>query len=394
MSTISHGLALALALLAPACACSTRAREARDAPSCRLVPRGDFGPTGEVKVRATTVVSGLEVPWALAFLPGGDFLVTERPGRLRLVRGGKLVAKPVAEVPVSARSEGGLLGMALAPDFERSRRLFLYFTIRERGREVNRLVSYRLADDAASAREEKVLLDGIPAAQYHDGGRVRIGPDGMVYVGTGDAGHPDSAQRDDSPSGKILRIAPDGSIPKDNPFPGSPVFALGLRNVEAFDWRPDGALVVADHGPSGEMGRTGHDRVVVVTKPGANLGWPEAYGCEARPGMMPPLLAWVDSVPPGGGSFYTGDLVPEWRGSFLAGTLASRHLQRVVLDPQDPNRLARHEVYFRGDPPRGLGRVREVVTGPDGALWVTTSNCDGRGTCPPEKDRVVRVVRP
>jgi glucose/arabinose dehydrogenase len=214
----------------------------------------------------------------------------------------------------------------------------------------------------------------------------------MVYVGTGDAGHPREAQRQESPSGKLLRIAPDGSIPKDNPFPASPVFALGLRNVEAFDFRPDGALVVADHGPSGEMGRSGHDRVVVVTRPGANLGWPEAYGCEARPGMTPPLLAWVDSVPPGGGSFYSGDLIPEWRGSFLAGTLGSRHLQRVTLDPQDPDRLARHEVYFRGDPPRGLGRLREVTTGPDGALWVTTSNCDGRGTCPPDKDRVVRIV--
>jgi glucose/arabinose dehydrogenase len=389
-STPIRAVALALTATAPACRAATGAA---DAPSCRLVPQGAFGPAGQVKVRAETVVSGLEVPWALAFLPGGDFLVTERPGRVRLVRGGKLVPRPVAEVPVSARSEGGLLGMALAPDFGRSRRFFLYFTTRERGREVNRLASYRLAEDGASAAQEKVLLDSIPAAQYHDGGRIRAGPDGMIYVGTGDARDPEEAQRPASLSGKILRLAPDGSIPKDNPFPGSPVYALGLRNVEAFDWRPDGALVIADHGPSGEMGRSGHDRVVVAAKPGANLGWPEAYGCGARDGMTPPALAWVDAAPPGGASFYTGGAILEWKGSFLVGTLGSRHLHRVVLAASDPSRLEQHEVYFHGDPPLGLGRVREVVTGPDGAPWLTTSNCDGRGRCPPEKDRVVRVVR-
>jgi aldose sugar dehydrogenase len=384
----------ALALLAsPAAACAASRPAAPDAPSCELVPQGGFGPAGQVKVRAETVVSGLEVPWALAFLPGGDFLVAERAGRVRLVRGGKLVPAPVATVPVSARSEGGLLGMALAQDFERSRRFFLYFTAREQGREVNRLASWLLAPGAASARQEKVLVDGIPAAQYHDGGRVRVGPDGLVYAGTGDARDPDEAQRPQSLSGKILRVAPDGSIPKDNPFPGSPVWALGLRNVEAFDWAKDGALVIADHGPSGELSRSGHDRVVVATGAGANLGWPEAYGCGARSGMTPPLLSFSDAAPPGGASFYTGDAVPEWKGSFLVGTLGSRHLHRLVLAPGSPPRLARHEVYFAGDPPRGLGRVREVVTGPDGAPWLTTSNCDGRGSCPAEKDRVVRVVR-
>jgi glucose/arabinose dehydrogenase len=130
----------------------------------------------------------------------------------------------------------------------------------------------------------------------------------------------------------------------------------------------------------------------VVATAGANLGWPEAFGCGARAGMTPPLLSFTDAAPPGGGAFYTGDLIPGWKGSFLIGTLGSRHLHRVVLGAVDPNRLERHEVYFAGDPPKGLGRLRDVVSGPDGALWVTTSNCDGRGTCPPEGDRIVRVV--
>jgi len=381
---------LAAAALAAVPADRASAASRGGAAGCELVPAGGYGPRGAVRVRAEPVASGLEVPWGLAFLPGGDVLVTERPGRVRLLRGRRLLGRPVIEVAVSAQSEGGLLGIALDPSFARTRRFFLYYTAEKGGAQVNRLASYLLAPDALSAREEKVLLDDIPAEQYHDGGRIRVGPDGMLYVGTGDAGKPDSAQRRESPSGKILRLAPDGGIPKDNPFPGSPVFAMGLRNVEAFDWRADGALVIADHGPSGELGRRGHDRVLVVARPGANLGWPEVYGCEARAGMSPPALAWVDAVPPGGGSFYTGDAIPEWKGSFLVGTLRSRHLHRIALDG---DRVARHEVYLEGDPPGGLGRIREVVMGPDGALWVTTSNCDGRGTCPKEKDRILRIVR-
>ncbi len=167
------------------------------------------------------------------------------------------------------------------------------------------------------------------------------------------------------------------------------MFVRGLRNVEAFDWLEPGTLVIADHGPSGELGRQGGDRVLVA-RAGDDLGWPDAWRCEAVEGMRSPALAWVDAVPPGGGSLYRGDVVPQWKGSFLFGTLRSRHLHRTVVNAD--GRLAAHETYFQGDPPAGLGRVREVVQAPDGALWVTTSNCDGRGTCPPEKDVIVRIV--
>jgi glucose/arabinose dehydrogenase len=234
-----------------------------------------------------------------------------------------------------------------------------------------------------------VLLDGIAAERYHDGGRIRFGPDGMLYVGTGDAGRPARSQERTSPNGKILRVTTDGAPAPGNPFPGSPVFVLGVRNVEAFDWLDDERLIVADHGPSGELGRSGHDEVSIAT-PGANLGWPEIYGCEARSGMVSPLLTTREAMPPGGGSVYRGDAIPAWKGSFLVGTLRSRHLHRFELSKD--GHLARHEVYLAGDPPAGLGRVRDVEQGPDGALWITTSNCDGRGTCPPEKDVVARIV--
>lgn len=341
-------------------------------------------------IRVERVASGLEVPWGIAFLPGGDALVTERPGRLRLLRGGALEPDPVATVDVAARGEGGLLGVAIDPDFAANRRFYLYATVDREGRAVNEVTRWVLADDARSARREKVLLDGIAAERFHDGGRIRFGPDGHLYVGTGDAGDPSRSQDPASPNGKILRVTTDGEPAPGNPIAGNPVYVLGVRNVEAFDWRDDGTLVVADHGPSGELGRRGHDEVSLAAA-GANLGWPAIYGCEAREGMVSPVLSTdEDAMPPGGASFHRGDAVPAWKGSLLVGTLGSRHLHRVVL--AEDGTLASHEAYLRGDPPAGLGRIREVVQGPDGALWVTTSNCDGRGTCPPEKDVVARIV--
>jgi glucose/arabinose dehydrogenase len=366
--------------------CATLAASAAEA--CELVDSG-WGPVGAVPIRTETVADGLEVPWGVGFLPGGDALVTERPGRVRLLRAGKLDPSPVATVEVAEAGEGGLLGIAIDPGFAGNRRFYLYATVSVRGRPVNRLSRWVLAADGRLARQDKVLLDGIAAERYHDGGRVRFGPDGMLYVGTGDAGQPPRAQDVASPNGKLLRITPDGGVPADNPVPGSLVFLRGIRNLEAFDWLDPRTLVLADHGPSGELGRRGHDEVDVA-RAGDDLGWPQAWRCDVRPGVVTPLLVTRTSMPPGGAVVYRGDAVQAWKGSVLVGTLGSRHLHRVVLDAE--GRLARHEVYLQGDPPGGLGRIRDVVQAPDGSVWVTTSNCDGRGTCPPEKDRIVRIV--
>ncbi len=376
--------AAAAALLA----CGPASSEGAGDPRCTLVEHG-FGPAGTVPIRVERVASGLEIPWGLAFLPGGDTLVTERPGRLRLLRGGHLDPAPVATIKVAETGEGGLLGIAADPRFAENRRFYLYATVDEVGRTVNQVTRWILSADERSALREKVILDGVRAATFHDGGRIRFGPDGMLYVGTGDARDPPLAQDPRSLNGKIIRLTPEGEVPRDNPVAGSPVFLRGVRNVEAFDWLDSRTLVVADHGPSGELGRTGGDEITVA-RAGANLGWPDAWRCDAREGMTAPVLAFVQAMPPGGASFYRGDLIPQWKGSFLVGTLRSRHLHRVVLG--EDGRLRRHEVYLAGDPPTGLGRVREVVQGPDGAVWVTTSNCDGRGTCPPEKDVVARIV--
>jgi glucose/arabinose dehydrogenase len=354
---------------------------------CQLVER-NFGPAGKVPVHVEEVASGLEVPWALAFLPDGDVLVTERPGRLRRLHQGKLEPEPVLTLPVLPTGEGGLAGLALHPQFKQNRLFYLYYTAHSWPVE-NVIDRYRLDDDGRHATFDRRIFGGISAAEYHDGGRIRFGPDGMLYVGTGDGRQPMRSQDPGSPNGKLLRLTPDGGVPPDNPKPGLPMFALGVRNSEGFDWW-DGRLVLVDHGPSSELNRTGHDEVNVV-RAGSNLGWPIAYGCERREGMVSPSLTWVEAVPPGGAAFYTGSEIPAWRGSLLVGTLKSRHLHRVVFDGLDHREVAVHEVYFLGDPPAGLGRLREVQMGPDGALWLTTSNCDGRGSCPPGKDRILRV---
>jgi aldose sugar dehydrogenase len=352
-------------------------------PSCGRVESG-HGPEGSVPIVVDTVVTGLEVPWSLAFLPNGDWLVTERPGRIRIVREGKLLPA-IAEVPVARQGEGGLLGAALHPEFAQNRLFYLYFTAEKAGREVNRIERWRLSDDGARAQRERTIIDDIPAARYHDGGRLRFGPDGKLYAGTGDASEPKLSQSKQSLAGKILRLEPDGSIPPDNPIAGSPIYLLGIRNTQGFDWLDDKTLVVTDHGPSGELGRRGNDEVSVVGA-GANLGWPTIWGCETKEGLASPALSFKEATPPGGAAIYRGSAIPEWKGSLLVGTLRSEHLQRIAF--ADNRSVTRQERYLTG-----YGRLREVVMGPDGHLYVTTSNCDGRGECPADQDRILRVRR-
>jgi glucose/arabinose dehydrogenase len=369
-------------------AASTRA----SAAECQLVKKG-FGPKGQAQVGLETVVIGLEVPWGIAFLPRGDALVTERPGRVRLVRamparkgGDSVRPEVVATIAVDATEEGGLLGIALHPRFAENRFFYLYMTVRENGKKSNRVERWHLAADLGSARFDRRIVDGIPSAAYHDGGRIRFGPDGMLYVGTGDGREPDRSQDPKSLGGKVLRLTPDGAVPKDNPIPGSPMYVLGVRNTQGFDWK-HGRLYLTDHGPSGELLRHGHDEVNLAPA-GANLGWPIIYGCEKKAGMVAPSLTWEEAVPPGGASFYTGSAIPEWRGSLLVGTLRSEHLHRVRFSESDPAAVEAHEVYFENE----AGRLRDVVMGPDGSLYLTTSNCDGRGDCPRDRDKILRVV--
>lgn len=373
---------------APAC---SQSQVQGESSNCVYIDDG-FGPDGTTQVKAETVVSGLEVPWGIAFLPGGDLLVTERPGRLRLVLDyngtAKLVEQPVATFDIPSTSEGGLMGIVLHPEFNNNRLFYIYVTAGGGNSSVNKVEQWRLSEDNTSAEQVRVIFDDIDASRNHNGGRIRFGPDGMLYIGTGDASSPNKSQDMNSPAGKLLRLTPDGEIPSDNPMAGSAVYLSGIRNTQGWDWpNADDASVIwlTDHGPSGDRMRFGHDEVHVAG-PGDNLGWPDIYRCQTAEGMLSPVITWKDAVPPGGAAVYTGDAIPEWRGSLLIGTLGSRHLQRVVIEN---NSVTMNEVYFRNE----HGRLREVIMSPEGDLFVTTSNCDGRGSCPDTKDAILRIVK-
>ncbi|HEY6911412.1 MAG TPA: PQQ-dependent sugar dehydrogenase [Myxococcales bacterium] len=341
--------------------------------SCLLEKSDAWGPDGKLPLRAETVVDGLTTPWSLAFLPGGDVLVSERPGSVRLLHEGKLEQEPVLTVKTGESSEGGLLGIAVNP--RDATELYLYATVP--GPE-NQLQRWTLSTDHRSAKFSKTVLAGIAASRYHDGGRIRFGPDGALYVGTGDARQPERSQDPKSLNGKLLRIDATG---RATPW------LLGVRNAEAFDWLDDGTIVLADHGPSGEIaGRYAHDELNLARK-GQNLGWPDIYGCETKDGMITPIITWAGhALPPGGAVVYRGSAIPELRGDVLIASLGGEQIHRVVLRG---GKVRLHEVYFR----QKYGRLREIVMTPSGELWVTTSNCDTRGECGPQKDRILRIVR-
>jgi glucose/arabinose dehydrogenase len=313
--------------------------------------------------------------------------LTERPGRVRLVVNGQLRTQPALTLPVAAVGEGGLLGLALHPDFSRTGWVYLYYTY-QTDQLWNRVVRYRLADDQLV--EPQVILDRIPGASIHDGGRIAFGPDGKLYVTTGDARDPEAAQDLASLAGKILRLEPDGSLPPDNPFPGSPVWTYGHRNPQGLAWTNDGRLYATEHGPTGDLGLAAHDEVNLI-EPGKNYGWPFVVADLVRrplPDAVPPVAQSGQTTwAPSGATFVRAGSIPQWQGNLLFAGLRSQALWRLVLTP-DGRSAVQLEALYQGE----FGRLRTVVEGPDGAIYLLTSNRDGRGNPRAGDDRLVRIA--
>lgn len=337
-----------------------------DEKSVHVVNQTDFN-----AYAVQVVTTGLVIPWDIAFLPDGDMLVTERTGTVRRV-GKSPAAMPIPNVLTAG--EGGLMGIALDPAFAQNNYVYLYFTTDAGGRK-NRVVRYRL--EGNSLVQDRIILDNIPSATYHDGGQIAFGPDGKLYVATGDAQQPNLAQDTNSIAGKILRLNPDGSVPSDNPF-GNLVWSYGHRNPQGLAWDSAGRLYAAEHGPTGEFGLCCRDELNRIEK-GGNYGWPVITGEQTREGMIAPLLqsGASDTWAPSSAAVMGNSI-------FMAG-LRGSSLFQVQLDDSGKPRA------FRSFLKDMFGRLRGAVVGPDGFLYITTSNRDGRGTPRTGDDRIIRV---
>lgn len=337
-----------------------------DGPASSPTGPGSESGTGDAVPRvAGPVASGLEVPWGVAFVEDGTALVTERDSRrvLSVDPGGAVTE--VGEVTEAVPDgEGGLLGVAVDPAGDGSE-VYLYATTADD----NRVLRAELVDGRLGAAE--VVLDGIPKGFIHDGGRLAFGPDGHLYVSTGETGDRELAQDPGSLAGKILRITTEGDPAPGNPDPDSPVWSLGHRNVQGLAFDDEGRLWAS------EFGDSTYDEINLI-EPGANYGWPVVEGPGGGDDYVDPLVTWPTSAASPSGMAYAD-------GHLWVGALRGERLWRV---PVRGDRLGEPAAFLEGE----YGRVRTVVTTPEGDLWITTSNRDGRGTPADEDDRILRVI--
>ncbi len=324
----------------------------------------------DVAVKNIEVVAeNLEIPWGIAFLPNGELLVTERPGRLVHIGADKVVI-PVEGV--EHIGEGGLLGIALHPNFAQNNFIYLYLTTQTENGLINRVDRYEFADNKLA--NKNTVIDNIPGARFHDGGQIKFGPDGYLYITVGDAGDEDAAQDLNKLNGKILRIDDGGGIPPDNPF-ATAVYSYGHRNPQGLTWDDQGNLWATEHGRSGI--KSGLDELNLIES-GRNYGWPVIQGDETDADMVRPAIhsggdtTWA----PAGAAFVNG--------SVFFGGLRGESLYQVSIATNEVDNLLAHftEKY---------GRIRAVELGPDGLLYISTSNRDGRGEAQAGDDKVIRI---
>jgi glucose/arabinose dehydrogenase len=359
-----------------------------DPPPGRGAGEVENSPQSQTSFKVETVVGNLEVPWSIVWAPDGRMIFTERPGRVRVFQNGKLQSQPLFVVPdVESRGEAGLMSVALHPQFASNRWIYLSYAYSADGLQV-RVVRFRETPNGFS--ERKVIIENIPAASAHAGCRLRFGPDGKLYITTGDATDRNLAQQLNSVAGKILRLNDDGTIPSDNPFVGrsdarTEIFAYGSRNAQGIDFQPGTNLLFeTEHGPSGFDGPGGGDEVNIIDR-GKNYGWPVIHHKQTRAGMEAPLLEYTPACAPASGMFYHGSQLPQFKGNFFFGCLRGTKIIRVVLDGR---RVVSEENLLDAK----YGRIRDIAEGPDGFIYFSTSNRDGRGRPTSDDDRIMRLV--
>ncbi|MFA9262236.1 MAG: PQQ-dependent sugar dehydrogenase [Undibacterium sp.] len=360
----------------------------RNAPIIRDAPdtagrRPDKNP--QLKIEA--VASGLDTPWDIVFTSPERILVSERPGQIRVIENGTLRETPLYVFnEVLENGEDGLMSLALDPEYPQNHFVYAAVAYAENGDRLT-LKVIRFIDTGELLMDPFIVIDQIPAAKFHAGCRIAFGPDGKLYITTGDATNKELAQEMNSLAGKVLRINKDGTIPTDNPFAGSAVWSYGHRNSQGLAWNPDtGLLYETEHGPSVFDGPAGGDEVNVIER-GMNYGWPIVSHEKNQEGMISPLVTFTPAEAPGSLMIYSGRVFPEWRGNLFFGALKGEGLMRIRLDPNDPKKVAAYGKLREVS----LGRIRAVVEGPDGNIYFTTSNRDGRGKPAPLDDRIFRI---
>ena len=330
----------------------------------------------------------LEIPWSLIFPSPQRILVSERTGAVREIINGSLAEDPITVFDaVRARDEAGLMSLALHPDYAENAYIYACYTTSGSGANIITRVT-RLIDDGESLSVDRIILDNIPAARFHAGCRLQFGPDEMLYISTGDALNKDLPQDVNSRAGKILRVTPEGEIPVDNPFPGSAVYTLGHRNPQGLTWdNESGRMFSTEHGPSGFDGPGGGDEINVIV-PGGNYGWPLGSHDNVPEGTIGPVIQFTPAEAPASALYYRNDALPFFKNSLFFGALRGEGLVRVTFAEDADGELSVTTVEKIID---NVGRVRDVAEGPDGSIYFTTSNRDGRGSLRDNDDKIYRI---
>jgi aldose sugar dehydrogenase len=371
--------------------------------ACANAPFTDSGsgddlppPKESPKFKIETVAENLEVPWSIAFASGGRVFFTERPGRVRVIENGKLREKPLHVFSdVELDGETGLMGMTLHPNFSENRLLYFAYVYNTSDGKKVRVVRFKEANDGLT--EAKTIIEGIAAAQYHAGMRLSFSPaDSKLYITTGDATKQKLAQDLSSLNGKTLRLNDDGSIPEDNPFINQKdarpeIFSYGHRNAQGIAWQPMSNLMFqTEHGPSLIDGvswfkkRSGGDEVNIVER-GKNYGWDKISHLMRKDGMETPLVEYSPAVAPASAMFYRGDAFPAFKGNLFFGALKGEAIVRLVIENR---KITAQEFLLK----KHMGRIREVAESPEGFIYFSTSNKDGRGDVAKTDDRILRMV--
>lgn len=347
----------------------------------------DTAQTAEtVEYEVVRVIENLEIPWSIVFTSPERMLIAERTGAIRIVVDEQLQPSALYTfTDVAVGDEEGLMGLVADPQYSENQFLYACYAYSEAGNIQARVV--RLLDEGQTAQQDSVLIDAIPAARFHAGCELGFGPGGILYVSTGDGVEKEQAQNVDSLAGKFLRINPDGSIPSDNPFVGSPVYTLGHRNPQGFDWHPiTGELYATEHGPSIFDGPAGGDEINLI-RAGENYGWPEVSHEASRPEFVSPLEVYTPAVAPASLIVYSGKLFPQFTNTILFAGLRGENIFGLTIN-EDGTRSSTFTLLDQS-----VGRVREIIESPSGEIYFTTSNTDGRGTPASYDDAVYKLQR-